>query len=151
MKRIFIKNILILASGSIAKNFIDWVSKNRVAENQYHVTCYKSGTTPPKMGNNITLIDADPTSFSKLGGIMSSTKFTNIFIVMEDIEDVRYVLKNIALIKQKMRIVLVNQWDDPEIGKDLGELAGINKLGVTLSAGPRPTQRSLRAGRRPPV
>ena len=118
MQRIFIKNILILASGSIAKHFIDWVSKNRVAENQYYVTCYQAHTRPEKMGKNITLIDTDPTSFSKLDRIMNSTKFSNLFIVMEDIEDARYVLKNIALINTKMRIVLVNQWNDEEIGKD---------------------------------
>jgi len=71
------------------------------------------------MGTNITIIDADPTSFSKLKNIMDATKFSNLFIVMEDIEDARYVLKNIALINTKMRIVLVNQWDDDEgIGKD---------------------------------
>jgi len=49
---------------------------------------------------------------------MSETKFSNLFIVMDDIEDARYVLKNIALINTKMRVVLVNQWDDDEIGKD---------------------------------
>jgi len=107
-----------LASGSIAKHFIEWVSKNRVAENHYHVTCYKANTTPHKMGKNITLIDADPTSFSKLSRIMAETKFSNLFIVMEDIEDAQYVLKNIALINTKMRVVLVNQWDDEDIGKD---------------------------------
>lgn len=64
------------------------------------------------------MIDADPTSFSKLKRIMESTKFSNIFIVMEDIEDARYALKNIALINTKTRIVLVNQWDDKDIGKD---------------------------------
>lgn len=70
------------------------------------------------MGKNITIIDADPTSFSKLKNIMDATKFSNLFIVMEDIEDARYALKNIALINTKMRIGLVNQWDDDEIGKD---------------------------------
>jgi hypothetical protein len=107
-----------LASGSIAKHFIDWVSTNRVAENQYYVTCYKADTTPDKMGKNITLINADPTSFSKLSRIMSETKFSNIFIVMDEMEDVRYVLKNITLIDTKMRVILVNQWDDDEIGKE---------------------------------
>ncbi|MEN8727254.1 MAG: hypothetical protein ABF276_04740 [Sulfurovum sp.] len=82
------------------------------------MTCYKAHTTPDKMGKNITIIDADPTSFSKLKNIMDATKFSNLFIVMEDIEDARYALKNIALINTKMRIVLVNQWDDNEIGKD---------------------------------
>lgn len=124
------KNILILASGSIAKHFIDWVSKKRVAENQYHVTCYKAGTTPPKMGKNITLIDADPTSFSKLDRIMADTQFSNIFIVMEDIEDVRYVLKNIALIDKKIRVVLVNQWDDQEIGKDQENISIVHSAGL---------------------
>jgi hypothetical protein len=112
------KNILILASGNIAKHFIDWVSKNRVAENQYYVTCYKANTKPDKLGKNVTMIDADPTSFSKLSRIMSETKFSNLFIVMDDIEDARYVLKNIALINTKMRVILVNQWDDEEIGKN---------------------------------
>lgn len=37
---------------------------------------------------------------------------------MEDIEDARYTLKNISLINTKTRVVLVNQWDDDEIGKD---------------------------------
>ncbi len=107
-----------MASGNIAKHFIEWVSTNRVAENQYYVTCYKADTTPDKMGKNIALINADPTSFSKLSRIMSETKFSNIFIVMDEMEDARYVLKNITLIDTKMRVVLVNQWDDNEIGKE---------------------------------
>lgn len=37
---------------------------------------------------------------------------------MEDIEDARYTLKNLGLINTKARIVLVNQWDDNEIGKE---------------------------------
>ncbi|WP_373030893.1 COG3400 family protein [Sulfurovum sp.] len=49
---------------------------------------------------------------------MDATKFSNLFIVMEDIEDAKYALKNVALINTKMRIALVNQWDDNEIGKD---------------------------------
>lgn len=115
-----------MASGSIAKHFIEWVSKNRVGENEYYVTCYKADTTPEKIGQNITLIDADPTSFSKLNRIMTETKFSNIFIVMEDIEDAGYVLKNIALINSKIRIVLVNQWDDNKIGKDHQNIAIID-------------------------
>ena len=49
---------------------------------------------------------------------MNETKFSHLFIVMEDIEDAQYVLKNIAMIKPKIRITLVNQWDDHKIGKD---------------------------------
>jgi len=102
------------------------VSKNRVAENNYFVTCNKTGSTPEKMGKNITLIDADPTSFSKLSRIMTETKFSNIFIVMDDKEEASYVLKNIALIDTKIRLVLVNQWDDTEIGKELENITIIH-------------------------
>ena len=113
-----IKNILILASGSVAKKFIDWVSKNRVAENQYYVMSHKTDTIPNKLGKNITFIHADPTSFFRLSHTMSETKFSNIFIVMESKEDATYVLKNIELIKTKLRVVLVNHWDDNELGKE---------------------------------
>lgn len=120
------QNILILASGNIAKHFIEWVSKKRVAENQYYVTCYKADTTPEKLGKNVTIIDADPTSFSKLNRIMSTTSFSDVFIVLEDKEDAIYTLKNIALIKPSARILLLNQWDDKNIGQEYDSLTIIS-------------------------
>ncbi len=116
------QNILILADGSIAKHFIDWIGKKRVAENHYYVTCYKEKTTPEKLGKNITRIDADPTSFSKLNRIMSMTKFSNVFVVLENKEDAEYALKNIVLINPSTRMLLVNQWDDENIGKEYTNL-----------------------------
>jgi len=38
------------------------------------------------MGKNITLIQADPTSYSKLNQIMQDTHYHNVFVVMEDKE-----------------------------------------------------------------
>ena len=112
------KNILILADGSIAKHFIEWVGRKRVAENKYYVTCYKEGVTPEKMGKNISVIKADPTSYSKMRTIMNNVKYSNVFIVMENMEDAEYTLKNIRLIDDKVRVILVNQWDNNEIGRD---------------------------------
>ena len=112
------KNILILASGSVAKHFIDWVSKNRVAENHYHVVSYKENTLPEKVSQNIKHIDADPTSYSKLSIIMSGTRFSHLFIVMEDLEDAEYVLKNLLLMHSKVRIVLLNFWNEENLGKE---------------------------------
>ena len=89
-----------------------------MAENKYYVTCYKEGVAPENMPKNISLIHADPTSFSKLRNIMEDIKYSNVFIIMEDIEDVKYSLRNIRLIDDKVRVVLVNQWDDDEIGRD---------------------------------
>jgi len=121
-----LKNILILASGSIAKHFIDWVGKKRVAQNSYHVTCYNSISTPDSMAKNISLIKADPTSYSKLKHILSDTNYSNIFVVMDNIEEAIYTLKNIALIDDKIRTILVNQWDNDEIGKDFKNLTVIH-------------------------
>jgi len=113
-----LKNILILADGSIARHFIEWVGRKRIAENKYYVASYKPGALPTKISKNITRIKADPTSYSKMNHIMQEAKFTHIFIVMEEKEDAIYTLKNIRLIDPKVRIILVNQWDDKEIGKD---------------------------------
>jgi len=89
-----------------------------VAENKYYVTSYKEGVVPENIGKNISLIHADPTSFSKLKNIMNDVKYSNIFIVMKNIEDAQYSLKNIRLVDDKVRVVLVNQWDNEKIGRD---------------------------------
>ncbi len=111
------KNILILADGSIAKHFIEWVDKKRVAENHYYVAYYNEEVIPEKLGNNITLIEADPTSFSKLDKIMSEHRYSIVFIVMAQIDDARYSLTNLQLLDDKARVVLVNQWDDEIVGE----------------------------------
>jgi len=112
------KNILILADGSIAKHFIEWIGRKRVADNKYYVVTYTPNTIPESMAGNISHIEADPTSFSKLRTIMEDVKYSHIFIVMENIDDARYSLKNIRLVDDKVRVILTNQWDDDEIGRD---------------------------------
>ncbi|RUM75918.1 MAG: hypothetical protein DSZ12_02825 [Sulfurovum sp.] len=57
---------------------------------------------------------------------MREVVFHNVFIVMDDEEDAKYVLKNIALIDIKLRTVLVSQWDDMEIEKKLENLTVIH-------------------------
>ncbi len=120
------KNILILADGSVAKHFVSWIGRKRVAENRYYVTCFNEGATPEKMGKNITLIKADPTSYARIKEIMESVKFSDVFIVMERKEDAVYTLKNIRLVDSKIRIVLLNSWDDPQVGKDEQNLTVLN-------------------------
>jgi hypothetical protein len=78
------------------------------------------------MAQNITHIEADPTSFSKLRAIMEDVKYSNIFIVMENIDDTRYSLKNIRLVDDKVRVILTNQWDDDEIGRDEDNVTILN-------------------------
>jgi len=121
------KNILILADGSIARHFVEWIGRKRVAENRYYVTCFNESAAPEKMGKNIQLIKADPTSYARIRHIMDEVKFSHVFIVMENREDAAYTLTNIQLAAQKVRIVLVNQWDNPEIGRDMENVTVLDR------------------------
>ncbi len=49
---------------------------------------------------------------------MKETNFLNIFIVMDNIKDVEYSLKNLKLISHKARIVLLNEWNNDTIGSE---------------------------------
>ena len=120
------KNILILADGSIARHFVEWVGRKRVTDNRYFVTCFNEDATPQKLGKNITLIKADPTSYARIRHIMSEVKFSLVFIVMQSKEDALYTLTNIRLVDDKIRIVLVNQWDDPEVAGDTESVTVLN-------------------------
>jgi len=90
-----------------------------VAENHYYVTCHKVASLPTKVRKNVTLIDEDPTSYSKLSKILHQTLFSRIFIIIESLEEVHYILKNLSLAKSKIRIVLLHQWEG--ISLDLEE------------------------------
>ncbi len=106
------KKILILADGPIARNFLEWINKTRVADNQYQVVCYREGVFPEKMSRTIPMCHTDPTSYSKLLALMSETKFVMVFIIMDEKEDALYSLKNVRQIDPKIPIVLLDRWDE---------------------------------------
>jgi len=106
------KHILILADGPIAKRFLEWINKTRIVENEYHVACYKDGILPNKANRIISTCRTDPTSYSKLLSIMSKVNFSMVFVIMEGREDTLYTVQNIRQIDGKIRIVLLNKWDD---------------------------------------
>ena len=112
------KNILILAEGSIAKHFVTWVGRKRVAENRYYVTCGNQESIPENIGKNITIVHRDPTSYVRMKALMDEVKFAQVFIVIATKRDALYSLKNIRMIESKVRIIFVNQWDDETIGKE---------------------------------
>jgi len=106
------KNILILADGPVARHFLQWVNETRIADNQYHVACYKGGVLPEKMSQAITMCHTDPTSFSKLLHIMTETKFSMVFVIMNEKHDAIHALKNVRHADDKIHIVLLDRWDE---------------------------------------
>ncbi|MEA3491665.1 MAG: TrkA C-terminal domain-containing protein [Campylobacterota bacterium] len=106
------KNILILADGPISGYFLELISKTRIVENQYHVARYRDGSLPEKMSRTISMCQTDPTSYSKLLKLMSKSNFSMVFIIMQDREDALYTLKNTRLVDEKVRVVLLDKWDE---------------------------------------
>ncbi len=105
------KNILILADGPIAKHFLEWISKRKITENQYHVAFYKDGVLPEKIHRDIIAHFCDPTSYVKLLKLFSSIRFSEVFIVMNSQDDANYSLKNIRQINDKILVVMLDKWN----------------------------------------
>lgn len=110
-------NILILADGSIAKDFITSINNNKVPENEYFVSCYRAKALIEKEVHNIKVSNDDPTSYSKLKAIMSNRDFDTVLVIMEQIEDVKQVLLNLEQIDDKIRIVVLHQWGNEKLEK----------------------------------
>jgi len=105
------KNILILADGDTAKYFIEWISRRRISENSYHIVFYRDGVLPPNINRDITAHFFDPTSYSKLLKLMTSVRFSELFIVMDSFQDAQYSLKNVREINDKIFIVMLDKWN----------------------------------------
>ncbi len=112
------KNILILAEGKIAKHFIVWLSKKRVANNHYHIASNTILEENIKYNKNTTSFSAiDSTSYSKLLHILEEKNYSHVFIIVESYDDVKHIIHNINSIDDRLRIILLNQWDEKKIIK----------------------------------
>jgi len=106
------KNVLILASGEIAKEFVQRVSRSRINENHYYISFSKESASVKTCMENITCINIDPTSYMRLKQVMSDKEFRVVFIVMEDNIESLYTLKNIRMIDPKILVVFVSSGND---------------------------------------
>ena len=122
------KNILILASGETAKAFVQRVSKSRIDDNQYFITCTQTSKLCDISLDNITMISEDPTSYLRLKYIMNERDFSTIFIVIDSQESAEYILKNIRMINSKILVVLVNQWENLFIDDENLSIVDMNEV-----------------------
>jgi len=58
---------------------------------------------------------------------MSEVRYSETFIIMDDLEDAVYSLKNIRMIDRSVRILFVDQWDDEEIARDEENVTIVHK------------------------
>lgn len=124
------KNVLILASGQLAKHFVKWVGTSRIDTNQYYIACSekKFDVSDNTVMDNITHINADPTSLMRVRNIMEDKNFSTIFIVMEEREEAEYVYKNIRIITAKSLIVFVSSWSNIEFDDNNLTILNVNEI-----------------------
>lgn len=123
------KNVLILASGEMAKHFVKWVGKSRIDANHYYITCSQTHLMNElDLLDNINYIDIDPTSLMRIRTLMEDRDFVSIFIVMENRKEAEYTYKNIRMISDKIFIVFVSQWQDIEFDDANLSFLNVNEI-----------------------
>jgi len=122
------KNILILANGDMAKHFVQWVGKSRIDNNHYYITCKSHEKPLSQSSGNLSFIEDDPTSYLKLKNIMCDIDFITVFIVMSNKDEALYSYKNIRIIKPKIRVVFVSNWDGLKLNDENTKIININEL-----------------------
>jgi len=103
------KNILILSDDPLVKGFLQWADRKRAINNKYLVVSLQKNILP-KNSNIFSQVFIDPTSYNKLFNIADNKNFTIAFIIMNNIDDTNFVLKNIQTIDKKIRVVLLDKW-----------------------------------------
>ncbi|CAA6809272.1 MAG: TrkA domain protein [uncultured Sulfurovum sp.] len=123
------KNVLILASGAMAKNFVQWVGTSRIDTNEYYITCTKEELENCNTSmDNINYMEIDPTSYMRIKNLMEDKRFTMIFIVMENRKEAEYAYKNVRMITTKSMVVFVSKWDDMRIDDDNLTVLNVNEV-----------------------
>lgn len=123
------KNILILANGEMAQHFVQWVGKSRIDDNNYYITCSSVRLDPSApLIENLTFIDADPTSFIRVKRIMEDKDFSMVFIVMQEREESLYALKNIRQLAPKLLVIFLSRWDKLILDDDNLTLLNVNEI-----------------------
>ncbi len=110
IQKVSMKYVLILCDNPIAKHFLEWTHKRRVADNHYIVASLDGSILPPNSSKSFKLTVIDPTSFSKLRSISREYLFAAVLIMMNSIEDTNYVLQNIRKIDEKVIVTLLDHW-----------------------------------------
>lgn len=110
------KNILVIAEGLIAQNFITMIGTRRVANNNYHIISSTIDKCTAKDSSNITFFNIDPTSERRIRDMFSITNYEYIFLIIEDFRDCMDICSNILSIDNKIRLVILDRWGWEDFG-----------------------------------
>lgn len=104
------KKILIISDGDAGKHFIQRVADTYTSENIYYVVELKAKEYEDINPARFKFYEFDPTSLYKLSNLLKM-EFIQVFIAMDNMQDVENTIKNIRAIKKQLRIIVLDKWD----------------------------------------
>ncbi len=106
-----VKQILILAEGLVAEEFIRKINNKRIPDNRYHLVLSGDLELPEKLQVQLEIHRFDPTSYSRMRRFFIQYDFTEVFILLDSLEDAGEAHKNVRRIDERIRIVLLDRWN----------------------------------------
>jgi len=103
------KEILIIADGIVAKQFLERVCADSSSDNNYSVIYYNDKSIEIKKLDHIKYYKFDPTSYSKLRSVYQEG-IVEVFIVVKQKVDAVESYNNIRALNKDIHIVMLDNW-----------------------------------------
>jgi len=103
------KKILIISDGSVGEHFIERAIETYSSENIYYVIQAKAREFKDANPSRFKFFEFDATSYSKLSNVLKM-EFVQVFIAVNSPMDVKNILINVRTMKDKIRVVVLDQW-----------------------------------------
>lgn len=112
------KKILIISDGDVGEHFIKRVIDTYTSENIYYIIEQKKVEYKNVNNARFKFYQFDPTSLYKLSNLLKM-EFVQVIIAMQNQIDVENTIKNIRLVKNKLRVIVLDSFNlenkDPNI------------------------------------
>ena len=105
------KNILIIADGTVAKAFLERTALIKGQKNRFYVVYYNDDILPENKQDNFIFYKFDPTSFSKLSGLLRQIDFYEAFLVLVSKQDFIATYDNIRKQDSELPLILLDRWN----------------------------------------
>ena len=106
----FMKKILIILDGIVAKKLLKRIIDANTVENAYDVIYMNDQILSEKKPSNFTFYKFDPTSMSKLEMVLDKNIHTEAIVSLNSKEEMINVVKNIRTMKRIMQINVLDYW-----------------------------------------
>ena len=105
------KNILIIADGTVAKTFLERTALIKGQKNRFYVVYYDDSILPENRVENFIFYKFDPTSYSKLSGLLRQIDFYEAFLILASKQDFLATYENIRIQDKELPLILLDRWN----------------------------------------